>query len=412
MQDFSNYSRIEEDMDLTMDNLLKSCKIECMERRILLVSVNDRSYTSYRYFAKQLSDALQRKGCRIGWCRLEPGEGQDTHAWGKALFQAQAFHADAVVDFNSFLPKISVDGKCLPEVFEAPFYNYVLDHPIYHKKALEAKLSDYRCICVDELHEVYIKKYYPHIRSVFTNPIPGSVGRNAEHPFIKRKKRILFCGTYEEPERYLQLMRKLPKKMADACMELGQQMLEDSDGMMGDALNPGNAEYCFLADAYARHERRKRIIRTLLHAGLPIDLYGNGWEALHQECQGKSNAMIHDSIMYSDYVNKLGEYQIALNIMPRFVLGSHDRITCAMYNKAAVLTDENAYVHAHYDSGLNHGAVVAAFSVNDGEKLCELGEKLLKDTAWTEQLALRGTEYGKRYHTWDALAERILADMG
>ena len=82
-----------------------------------------------------------------------------------------------------------------------------------------------------------------------------------------------------------------------------------------------------------------------------------------------------------------------------------------MHNKAAVLTDENAYVHAHYDSGFAHEAVVAAFPVNDGEKLCALGEELLKDTARTEQLALRGTEYGKRYHTGDALAERILADL-
>ncbi len=389
-----------------------------MERKILLVSVNDRSYSSYRYFAKRLAEALEKQGCRIGWCHVSPDAGQDMQAWSAALSQAQAFHADAVVDFNSFLPKMVVGGRSLPELFEAPFYNYVLDHPLYHKRALEAELPDCRCICVDGTHEVYIRKNYPKMQSVFTHPLPGSLGVNAEHVFENRIDRILFCGTYEEPERYLQLMKDLPEAQRRACMELVERILDCPDQSMDSSVTPENAGYLFLADAYVRHARRKRILQTLIQEGFSIDLYGNGWEALKPVDMANPDVRIYPSIMYSDYVNKLGTYQIALNIMPGFVEGSHDRITCAMRNRAAVLTDENVYVREHYRSSVQAGTernadsnVVAAFPVNDMQALCAACERMSRDKAWLQQLSKQGKSYGEANHTWEALAERILTDL-
>ncbi len=389
-----------------------------MERKILLVSVNDRSYSSYRYFAQRLAEAFRERGCRIGWCHVSADAGQDMQAWSEALSQAQAFHADAVVDFNSFLPKMVVGGRCLPELFEAPFYNYVLDHPLYHKKALEAELPDYRCICVDRTHEVYINKYYPKMRSVCTHPLPGSIGAHAEDIFEKRQKRILFCGTYEEPKRYWQLMKELPEVRGKECMVLAERMMDCPDWSMGFEVTPEKAGYLFLADAYVRHSRRKQILQKLMQGGFPLDLYGNGFEALRSPDMRNADVRIYPAIMYSDYVNMIGTYQVALNIMPGFVSGSHDRITCAMRNRTAVLTDENVYVRKQYLSPIQAKAatddkpdVVAAFLPSDMGMLGNLCERLLTDEDWIRRLSQLGKSYGDVNHSWEALAERIITDL-
>ncbi len=411
-----------------VDNLLKSCKINSMKKKILLVSVNDRSYSSYRYFAERLAEAFEQKGCQIGWCHVAPGDGEDVHAWQVTLAEAINFQPDAVVDFNSILPKMVVGGKSLPELFGVPFYHYVLDHPLYHKKALEAALPDYRCICVDMIHEVYIKLHYPQMISVFTHPLPGSAGANARKPFSERRNRILFTGTYENPGRYWELMKSLPQRQKKECMELADRMLHGMACSMEGAITPENAGYLFLADAYVRHSRREKCIRALIEAGVPMDIYGNGWGELDISESHIADLRIFPSVMYSDYVNKTGNYRIALNIMPGFVQGSHDRITCAMRNGTAVLTDENPYVRERYlhggkavciageVSGAYAGSVadetvVAAFSWEHPEQIGELAEQMLTDCRETEELAYKGMCYGELHYRWEALAERILEDL-
>lgn len=401
-----------------------------------MINVNDRSYASYRFFARQLADALANKGCIIEFCSVEPGEQGREEAWGRALEKAQAFHADAVIDFNSFLPKLSVGNKALPELFDAPFYNYILDHPLYHHDALIAKLTDSRCICVANEHEVYIKKYYPHVHSVFTNSLPGSVGDSATLKFEERQNRILFCGTYEDPERYMKLMNELPKTLGIKCKQMAEVMLGNTDMTLEDALScdapqqnrttwkqktvitnkilPEQMKVYFLVDAYVRHTRRKRVLCEMIKAELPLDLYGNGWELLIGEgmkrdvlSKGPRMGRIcrYPAVSYENYVNLVGKYRIALNMMPGFMDGSHDRITCAMRNGTAVITDRNLYIDRHYQ------LVTKSFLPEEPLQAVEMSNRLLEDTYLAGQLADRGKRYGDQNHTWESLADRLLADL-
>lgn len=436
-----------------------------MCKRILLVSVNDRSYQSYRFFAGQLSKALQEAGCEIGWCRFEAADSvKDTaggnadstdradkanmEAWGKALMEAQAFRADAVVDFNSFLPGMKAGGHTLPELFDAPFYNYILDHPLYHHKALAADLPGSHCICLDEKHARYIRNAYPSVGHILCSPIPGSLGTNGDKPFAERKNRILFCGTYETPERYLELIKTLPARQSRQMLQMAERMLanpgiqpeeallqteavqtaEDlsaSDAAQSGSQFPERVRETFLVEAYVRHMRRREILLTLYRAGVPLDLHGNGWENFLAEVRKESSlpgvqsdsdhpsgVRIYPTVPYKDYVNLVGEYRLALNIMPGFWEGSHDRITCAMRNRTAVITDRNAYIDSHY---LPTAAVsercVEAFDLTDVKGLPELCFTLLSDIGRAEQVADNGFSYAGTYHTWEAFARSLLEDI-
>lgn len=428
-------------------------KCNCMKRKILLINVNDRCYASYRFFAQKLAQAMEKQECEVGWCTVQPGKQQDTQAWGDALKTAQEFRPDAVVDFNSFLPKLSAGGRSLPELFDAPFYNYILDHPLYHHKALSADGFDYRCICVDEGHGTYIKKYYPGIRSVFTCPLPGSIGSSCSVPYEDRKNQILFCGTYEEPDRYWRLIRELPSLMAAPCMNMAEQMLADPEvtlesffeaerpeeitsGGCGNGAKtvrggpipvPERMQAYFLVDAFVRNMRRKQILTAIVKEGIPLELYGNGWEQFCREAvvraekekvfpAAKKKIQIFPAVSYENYVNLIGNYRFVLNIMPGFVRGTHDRITCGMRNGSLVITDTNVYVKAHYgrrqaENGQEQEQTVADFSLQELQKLPELCRRYLDQPDQARIIAERGRSYGNRCHTWEGLSKLILTDM-
>ena len=66
---------------------------------------------------------------------------------------------DAVIDYNSKLPgAVLDDGTPFLNHIQAPFYNYILDHPVYHHANLSVLLENYHVICIDDDHNKYISK--------------------------------------------------------------------------------------------------------------------------------------------------------------------------------------------------------------------------------------------------------------
>ncbi len=380
---------------------------------VLFVSVNDRCYASYRFFAARLAEAVEQSGVPAAWCYLAAGDQNQEENWNRILQEVLGKKYLAVVDFNSFLPKLETGGTNFIELFGAPFYHIILDHPLYHHAALSANTDLQRIICVDECHADYVRANYPRIGRVFAQTLPGSPGCGKDTPFSERKNEIFFCGTYEEPEQYWKLMDTLPEEYKKECRALAGRMLDEPDRTMEellaelweeeDARSSRLAERMqaeFLADAYVRNLRRKRVIEALLKAKLPLALYGQGWEALGAKAGGR--------LSYGEYVDRLGEYRLALHCMPGFVCGGHDRISNAMRNGTVCLSDRNRYTRSRYEQGR---AVYAGYETGDAESLIAACERYLTHTGEAKELAAAGRKYGDEHHTWEAFAEWLLLEM-
>lgn len=420
------------------------------QKTILFVSVNDRCYASYRFFAKRLAGAVGRQGISTAWCYLPEGSGQDEASWDRVLQEVLGKPYLAVVDFNSFLPKLEADGKNLIDLFEAPFYHIVLDHPLYHHAALSAKTDLQRVICVDERHADYVRANYPQIAQVWTQTIPGTVGTLADMPFRERKNEILFCGTYEEPQRYWELMNELPSELKKECRLLAERMIDRPDQTMeellaamweekrkasglteseyrpGDAkkryadgvYRPGDAkkrhadgvhdprfaarmQADFLADAYVRNLRRKQTVEALVKAGQPLALYGQGWEQIGAQSGGM--------LSYENYVNRIGDYRFALHCMPGFVCGGHDRIGNAMQNGAVCISDRTQYTRSRYEQG---DPVYVGYETGQTDELISQCEYYLFHTQEAEEIASAGKRYAEEHDTWEHFAARLIAHVG
>lgn len=380
---------------------------------ILFVSVNDRCYASYRFFAARLEEAVKRQGMETAWCYLPEGSGKSEESWDRVLQEVLGKPYLAVVDFNSFLPKLAADGRNLIELFEAPFYHIVLDHPLYHHAALSADTDLQHVICVDERHADYVRANYPRIRQVWTQTIPGTAGALTDTPFQARKNEILFCGTYEEPRQYWDLMNELPDQLKKECRLLAEQMLARPErtmeellaGMQGSVGVSGvygprfaaRMQADFLADAYVRNLRRKQAVEALIRAGQPLALFGQGWEQIGVQAGGP--------LSYENYVNQIGTYRFALHCMPGFVCGGHDRIGNAMQNGAVCITDRTQYTRSHYEQG---DVKVLSYEIGQTDELVTQCEYGLTHTQEAEAIAAAGKQYAKAHETWERFAKRLI----
>ena len=87
-------------------------------------------------------------------------------------------------------------------IYPAPFYNFILDHPLYHHTTLDFKLKNYYAFSIDENHCKYIQNFYPHIKAVYQVALGAENVISLEN-LQEKKKSILIMGTYRNPDIYM-----------------------------------------------------------------------------------------------------------------------------------------------------------------------------------------------------------------
>ena len=191
-------------------------------KKILLFQMNGIAYDSTRFFSSCLGKALENAGIEVTWFDFQRQTMKDLEA-----LCGQSF--DAVIDYNSKLPgAVLDDGTPFLNHIQAPFYNYILDHPVYHHANLSVLLENYHVICIDDDHNKYISKWYPHIKSVHTLSVGAAKAENAVKSEQHRKEGILFPATYLNPRDYYELITALPDSMQKYTKAVLDCLLSDT----------------------------------------------------------------------------------------------------------------------------------------------------------------------------------------
>lgn len=84
------------------------------------------------------------------------------------------------------------DGTPFLNHIQAPFYNYILDHPVYPHANLSVLLENYHVICIDDDHNKYISKWYPHIKSVHTLSVGAAKAEKCSKIRTAQKRGLYF----------------------------------------------------------------------------------------------------------------------------------------------------------------------------------------------------------------------------
>ena len=193
------------------------------KKPVLLFTSREICYYSADFFMNQMAEAFETLGYPARLCVLDLEKDVDAQL---APYVGNSY--TAVLDINSLLPRAVMDnGTPYLEQLDAPFYNYLVDHPFYHHPGLSVPLKNYHVLCLDENHVAYAKKYYPHLESVSLLPL-GATKALVPVPVEQKKESVLFIGTYNCAADVYREMEELPQGLKADDKALIDIMLADS----------------------------------------------------------------------------------------------------------------------------------------------------------------------------------------
>lgn len=398
---------------------------------IILFLTKPICYASNHYFVYELKQAFDELGVAARIVDLVDEQSREENM--EALV-GKSFRA--MIDFNSILPKLRLeDGSYVLDLIDAPFYDYIVDHPLYHHPVLVNQVKNFHVLCIDWEHKAYVEKYYPHIQSVGFLPL-GGMEAQVQVPFQKRRYPILLTATHT-PSKEVWKRRKLCSEGIQT--ELGwvreilqedrtrtqQEALEILIKRLGAEITKEQfremMNFHFLTDMYLRAWEREQVVRMIAESGYEIDIFGHAWDLFLEEYSlaGKKNVHIHPAVSFAVSLELMANTKLCLNVNPRFHHGAHDRVFSAMVNGSVALTDPSAYLHKEFEAGeqlvfydmkniMNNQKMVHRA---EWEKNAKPMEKLLAELfdspGKLEEIAAGGQKVARKKHMWVHRAKEL-----
>lgn len=427
-------------MRINMDN--------CKYRHILFLSYKDICYNSTSYFEQRISEELINAGIKVTHLNIpKPAKGlSGTLADTAYMLLKPYFNADldAIIDINTTIPCIKYNNRYILNNFDIPVWHYILDHPLYHYKALKVQLNNYNVICLDTFHAKLIRESFPHIREVKVIPLSAdeysisniskkycqdnmadtnsdsSYNTLSYHKCSKRAVKLLFTSTYTDPVKVALLYNKSGlniqnnninhKDINDNSTKNTLIKDIDNDYLLNTLLNnpsftqekavqylrslnildnsSSTIQYLhnnFLIDVYLQCIIREEIVSTIIKNRIPITIYGHGWDAFADKCdilipEYTKYLDIRKEVTYNRLPAIYSNARLSLNQMPWFKGGMHDRIPLALMNGCLSLTDASTYLTDVLNIGENEG--VYTYSLENIEAVPDIIMDILNNTAY------------------------------
>lgn len=402
-----------------------------MMDRIVLI---ENAVETLGYFSRQLAAAWERRGLKtyvIDYERMyETLDGLRKFAV-KGRTALCTFNFIGLSGEDIFLGE---NGDYLWDDYEMEYFNILVDHPLYYDTKLALASSGMHIFCIDRDHVRYIRRYYPGLHVEFL-PLAGNIllGSEADEngcrdgiydrgkeqiPYEKRRYDLVFTANYVSTKllsrRFEELdpeyaafyrgiaedMIRHPSCVADEVMErhIRRELGEVSGTEMRGAL-AGMA----LVDLYVRAYYREAIVRKLAEAGIKVHVFGADWERF--SC-GKTENIVTCSgqVRSSVCVRAVRNARIALNVMPWFKDGAHDRVFTAMLQGTVALTDGSKYLSDMFSDGQD----ICFFSLQEIGALPDKVRALLADDTRAAQIAQCGHDRAGGSCTWDARAAELM----
>lgn len=381
------------------------------KERVLIFSSREICYCSGNFFAHQLAAAFEELGFAADICELSPDDDLDA-----ALMPFLGESYRIAVDFNSMLPRMELEegGRYL-EQLQAPFFDYILDHPLFHYTGLTSGVKNLHAVVLDEAQESYVRTYYPKVATVHTLPLGATEAlyQGEKEPDC----RILFTGTYEDPDRVYALVKEAGPALRERMERLIERRvsepiipmecaLEDLLDEEGTELQPEQFALCmnemYAVDAYIRNYFRKIVLDELLDCGVPVTVMGEGWEKYRH--RNAHSLRRERGVPFGLSFERIAKAHILLNAAPIFNHGMHDRIAAGMANHAVVLTDSNPYLERNFKNGRK----LCFYSLTKRGDAAEQAKHLLENQALRHAIAAEAYEEFLAHHTWRRRAEQLL----
>ena len=314
------------------------------------------------------------------------------------------------------------DGSNLFNSLGIPFFNWIVDPPWYH--ILDSKCKNIYLFVMDRDHVHFVRKYYPHFKDTFfvqhSTEYDLYTGADPEK-YAERTFPVTFIGTHIELKGLSDTIESFPDEYRELVWTAINIILDDrslstdrgfelalkecknipdfGEGLKRMFPMMGHVEH--FVRAYCREE----LIRNLMAAGVPLHIWGKGWDELDE--YAGSNAVTYSPVPYHDVPAIYKDSKIVLNVMPWFKNGSNGRISDGMMAGALVCTDHSKFI----DELPDIDEMVRFYDISRPQDTAEILFACLDDPEGSARSAQKAADYAAQNMTTSSVAEKMLAYM-
>lgn len=391
------------------------------------------------YFSMQLADAFASWGYEIFWFDMQMA---GLSAW-KLRRAVQEQKKEAVlVTFNFIglsgeeelweLDDLGKPQVSLWEELDMLCLNMMVDHPVYYDQALTYRLPRIQTFCVDRDHVAYMKRFYPNTACEFLplagNQIQTSLPAKGVFPdnsqqellyeqWLSRPYPLVFTANYVPVSNIDRQLERMEPEYRAFYYEIigsfvnhpGQNLLSCIESYLKREI-PGltDAQLCEgmhtmpVVDLWVRTYFREKTVRILAEGGIKVHLFGKDWDQI--SCTHPQNLISTGRMVSSaECAQAIAQSKLALNTMPWFKDGAHDRIFTAMLHGTAALTDDSTYLREQFA----HMDTIAYYTLQNLEALPQQVTEMLSQPRRLFELACRAKATAERLHMWKNRAEML-----
>jgi len=394
------------------------------ERLIILTGV----YDTLDIFAQELIKEFTKLGYEV--MNFDTSNMQESL---KKLMNFLQKPVKAALTFNNLGYNMElVVGHNMWEQLNIPCINILMDHPFYHKKALDSSPANGIVLCTDKNHMKYVQRFYPNIPIVGYLPHGGIEQKEIlSKNIIDREIDVLYAGGISKgfvdrvmpdftqfdfdaraiADSAYEMLLQNPYKTTEEAVEevLKQNRIWFKEDKLCDIF-----EKLRYVDMMAVSYFRERVIHTLVDSGIKVTLFGTGWEACdwidhpNLDYRGRTSA--------KDIISYMQNTKIVLNTMTWFKDGTHDRVFNGMLAKAVAITDSSVYMREEFkeDELILFELLDTCEEASNQIGIKDLPDKikaLLSNPSLMQSIADKGYAKAKKEHSWGKRALELHKDL-
>ena len=299
------------------------------------------------------------------------------------------------------------------------FWTFLIDPPIYLNERLKQINSDVMVSCIDRRHVSYIDRYYKNVPWTCFMPHGGVTGEVPHQiPFSDKKYDAVILGSLQNIDTVNSVINSLKNSydpMAGSIIDEALSNPNDALEAVAHRIIHGSGadfddnmfrEFMYIIrgiDALRRYYKRAALIKNLNREGIAIDIWGDGWEPLVEECPDRSKIKLHGNVSYNEAKYIIRDSRILINDMPPYYEGSHERVFVAMQCGTIAASDRSTFFEECFEDDRD----ILFYDTEDIQRLASRINELLNDPVKAGNIIENSSALSHR-HTWDSRANAIL----
>lgn len=343
------------------------------------------------------------------------------------LKQAYIYMLNGNVDFCvglNNMPDHLINGKgeYIFSNIDVPYVAIMLDPPYTSCVGNMMFPCKKHLLCVlDKSHVDMVRKLYPEkdFMGIVFLPLAGIETTRTEDVFSRdRKIDVAYCAggpCCDIPKRIWHDNESdmyIKNILDDVADYLVDNTVSIADGFRHVILDRGFGEDVCLKFLdkfndmfyYVKAVRRVKAIEFLIKNEIPVNIYGNGWEAVPMiKADNGKYARLHGALSYNEYLELIANTKVLYQDNAVFNTGAHERVFTSMLNGAVVVSEYSTYL----DNEFIDGSDLFLYDWKNGMNQVQVINDLLLDES--KRLSAAVGAYGKaiKRHCWKQRAERI-----